>query len=121
VVKYSAYISAAISIAIAVGVARLALAQSDDDQNPYADDAQQIAQVRQQHLAELMKIPHVKGVATELDDRGEVLIAVEVDSANHLDEVSSAVPSKIEGFPVDIEVAQSMKPPRHHRVASTPY
>ncbi len=100
--------------------ARAAWAQSYDDQNPYAADAQQIAQVRQEHLAELMKMPHVRGVATELNERGEVVLAVEVDSPDHLDEVSSKIPSTLDGFPVDIEVQRNADAPLHHHTESQP-
>ena len=99
--------------------AQSVIAQSDDDQNPYASDAQQIAQVRQEHLAELMKVPHVRGVATELNDRGEIVLAVVVDKPEHLDEVSSSIPSTLDGFPVDVEVAQNNNPPRHKHLDSS--
>jgi len=107
---------------LAIGVigARAAWAQYDDDQNPYAADAQQIAQVRQEHLAELMKMPHVRGVATVINDRGEVVLAVEVDSPDHLDEVSSKVPSTLDGFPVDVEVQRNADPPPHRHAESQP-
>jgi hypothetical protein len=94
--------------------ALIAAAQSDDDQNPYADDAQQVAQVRKQHLTELMKVPHVRGVATVLNARGEIVLAVEVDNPDHLDEVSSEIPSTLDGFPVDVEVARDAEPSSHH-------
>jgi hypothetical protein len=100
-----------VSIAMFCGSARYAVAQSDDDQNPYAEDSKQIAQIRERHLAELKKIPHVVGVATELNDRGEVVLAVEVDKPDHFDEVSGKVPSQIDGFPVDVEVRQHATPP----------
>lgn len=108
------------TIILFFGFAQLVIAQSDDDQNPYASDAKQIAQVRQEHLAELMKVPHVRGVATELNDRGEIVLAVVVDKAEHFDEVSSAIPSTLDGFPVDVEVAQNNSPPRHKHLNSSP-
>ena len=93
-------ISLIAEIALAIAVGGFAAAQSDD-LNP---DAEQIAQVRKEHLAELMKIPHVIGVATELSDSGEVILDVEVDKPEYVTDVEREAPSEIDGFPVDVDV-----------------
>lgn len=50
----------------------------------------------------IAKLKHVSGVSYGLV-RGEVAIIVEVDKAENVGEVSRKVPSRIEGFPVDVE------------------
>jgi len=92
-------------IARAIMIGRIAAAQSDE-LNP---DAMQIAQVRQEHLAELMKIPHVVGVATELSDDGEIVLDVEVDQAQYVSDVERKAPSEVDGFPVDVDLVPSAK------------
>jgi hypothetical protein len=91
-----------VAIALAMRTAGMAAAQSDD-LNP---DAKQVAVVRQEHLAELMKIPHVVGVATELSDDGDVVLDLEVDKAENVTDVEREAPSEVDGFPVDVDVVE---------------
>ena len=98
--KLGASIIAAIALSMTVG--GVAAAQSDD-LNP---DAKQVAQVRTEHLAELMKIPHVVGVATELSDDGDVVLDLEVDRAENVTDVEREAPSEVDGFPVDVDVVE---------------
>ncbi len=59
--------------------------------------------VSKQHRAELMKIPHVRVVTAEIDPRKDAVILVEVDDPKNVDSVMRQLPSKIEGFPVDVD------------------
>lgn len=95
-------LSVIVAIALAMAIGGFAAAQSDD-LNP---DAKQVAVVRQEHLAELMKIPHVVGVATELSDDGEVVLDLEVDKAENVTDVERKAPSEVDGFPVDVDVVE---------------
>ena len=89
-----------VEIALAMMVGGIAAAQTAD-LNP---DAIEIAQVRQEHLAELMKIPHVVGVATELSESGEVILDLEVDKPEYATDVERKAPSEVDGFAVDVDV-----------------
>ncbi len=89
-----------LEIALAMTVGGVAAAQSDE----LHPDAVEIAQVRKEHLAELMKIPHVVGVATELNNIGEVVLDVEVDKPEYVTDVEREAPSEVDGFPVDVDV-----------------
>jgi hypothetical protein len=88
-------------IAFSLMIAGIVAAQ--DDLNP---DAKQVAAVRREHLAELMKIPHVVGVATELTDDGDVVLDLEVDKAENVTDVERRAPSEVDGFPVDVDVVE---------------
>ncbi len=59
--------------------------------------------VGKRHSAELMKIPHVRVVTGELDGRNEAAILIEVDDQKNVDAVTRQLPSKIEGFPVEVD------------------
>lgn len=58
--------------------------------------------VRKRHLAELMKIPHVTGVAIGSGPYGETVLQVEVDKPENVPEVERQAPSKLEGYNVDV-------------------
>ena len=62
--------------------------------------------VSKRHRAELMKIPHVRVVTGEVDGRNEAAILIEVDEQRNVDAVMRQVPSKIEGFPVEVDEGQ---------------
>jgi hypothetical protein len=98
--KLHASIVVLIALAMIGGIA----AAQSDDLNP---DAKEAAQVRTEHLAELMKIPHVVGVAIEWNERGEVVLDVEVDKAENVSDVERKSPSEVDGFPVDVDVVPS--------------
>jgi hypothetical protein len=59
--------------------------------------------VRERHLAELMKIPHVAGVTIRSSAYNVTTFVVEVDKAANVDEVARQVPPKLEGYDVDVE------------------
>ena len=61
--------------------------------------------VCRKHRAELMKIPHVRVVTTEVDAHKDAVILVEVDDSEKVDEVTRKLPSRIEGYPVEVEAA----------------
>jgi hypothetical protein len=103
----AASVLAAIALTMMIDGAGVAQSENltavqSDDLDP---DAEEIAQVRKEHLAELMKIPHVVGVATELNDRGEVVLDVEVDEPENVSDVERNAPPRVDGFPVDVDVA----------------
>ena len=50
-----------------------------------------------------MKIPHVRVVTGELDGQNEAAILIEVDDQKNVDSVTRQLPSKIEGFPVEVD------------------
>ena len=50
-----------------------------------------------------MKIPHVRVVTGEVDGRNEAAILVEVDDQKNVASVMRQVPSKLEGFPVEVD------------------
>jgi hypothetical protein len=59
--------------------------------------------VGKRHRAELMKIPHVRVVTGEVDGQNEAAILIEVDDQKNIDSVMRQVPSKLEGFPVEVD------------------
>lgn len=85
----------------AVGSARVSaanLAQASDLEKATAD----AEAVRKRHLAELMKIPHVTGVAIASGPYGNTIFQIEVDKPENVPEVERHVPSKLEGYDVDV-------------------
>jgi hypothetical protein len=99
-------------IALTLMIDAAAAAQSDDvagaaQSDDLDPDAEEIAQIRNEHLAELMKIPHVVGVAIELNERGEVVLDVEVDEPENVSDVERKAPPRVEGFPLDVELVPS--------------
>jgi hypothetical protein len=84
---------------------------SDSDSSSDADEAEsdKADAVVARHAKEIKKIPHVEDIDTDQKESGETVITVTVDQKKNVDEVARKVPSKIEGFSVDVvaeEVAQ---------------
>jgi hypothetical protein len=73
------------------------------EQEQAAQDLRDAEAAGKRHRAELMKIPHVTVVTGEVDGRNEAAILIEVDDQKNVDEVMRKVPSRIEGFPVEID------------------
>ena len=73
------------------------VAQASDLEKATAD----AEAVRKRHLAELMKIPHVTGVSLDVGP-SEIIIDVWVDKPANVSEVERRVPSKLEGYDVDV-------------------
>ena len=60
-----------------------------------------VEQVRKQHQAELLRIPHVVATGSWLVN-SHVDLLVEIDEEENLTEVNIKVPPKVDGIPVDI-------------------
>jgi hypothetical protein len=95
---------------IAAGLIMVALLMSlrnvraeTPEQEQAAQDLHDAEAAGKRHRAELMKIPHVTVVTGEVDGRNEAAILVEVDDQKNVDEVMRKVPSKIEGYPVEVD------------------
>ena len=97
-----------IAIALVAGVARNAIAETLE-QEQAAQDLREAEAAGKRHSAELMKIPHVQAVTGELDGQNEAAILIEVDDQKNVDAVTRQLPSKIEGFPVEVDEAHSRK------------
>jgi hypothetical protein len=67
-----------------------------------AKETQAAEDVRQRHLPEMLKIPHVVNMGIEFKD-SETLFNVQVDEAANVPQVERTVPSKIEGYDVVVE------------------
>jgi len=65
--------------------------------------SQEAEAVRQRHLAELMKIPHVTGIAIGTSASNVTIFIVYVDKATNVEAVERQAPSKLEGYDVDVE------------------
>jgi hypothetical protein len=89
-------------IALMAGIVRDARAGTPE-QEQAAQDLRDAEAVCKRHRAELMKIPHVRVVTGEIDGQNEAAILVEVDDQKNIDVVMRQVPSKIEGFPVEVD------------------
>jgi hypothetical protein len=89
-------------IALMAGIVRDARAGTPE-QEQAAQDLRDAEAVCKRHRAELMKIPHVRVVTGEIDGQNEAAILVEVDDQKNIDAVMRQVPSKIEGFPVEVD------------------
>ena len=74
--------------------------QSADSQD--AVDTQVAEDVRQRHLPEMLKIPHVVNMGIEFKD-SEIMFNVQVDKEANVSQVERTVPSKIEGYDVVVE------------------
>jgi len=61
-----------------------------------------IQQVKEQHTAELMALPGVVSVGLGKNRSGEpaIIVGVEADSVENI----SAVPKKLDGYPVEVQV-----------------
>ena len=90
-----------IALALMAGIARNAKAQ-DEESEIAVGDLQDAEAVCQKHRAELMKIPHVRVVTAEIDPRKDAVILVMVDDPGNADEVTRKLPSRLEGFPVEV-------------------
>jgi hypothetical protein len=101
-VKIGKVATVLIAIALVASVARNAGAQTPDAEQT-AQDLHDAEAVSKRHGAELMKIPHVRVVTAEIDPRKDAVILVEVDDPKNVDSVKRRLPSKIEGFPVDVD------------------
>jgi hypothetical protein len=97
---------ALVLIALTAGIARHAKAGTPE-QEQAAQDLRDAEAVSKRHRAELMKIPHVTVVTGEVDGQNEAAILVEVDDQKNLDSVMRQVPSKLEGFPVEVDEGQA--------------
>ena len=93
-----------IAIALIACVVRDARAQTPE-QEQAAQDLRDADAVCKRHRAELLKIPHVKDVSSEVDGQNEAAILVEVDDQKSIDAVTRQVPSQLEGFPVEVDEA----------------
>ena len=91
-----------IVLALVACLARNARAETLE-QEQAAQDLRDVLAAGKRHRAELMKIPHVTVVTGEVDGRNEAAILVEVDDQKNVDEVMRKVPSRIEGFPVEVD------------------
>src|SRR5258708_31574370 len=105
--------AAFIVMALVASVVRDATAETPE-QEQAAQDLRDAEAVSKRHRAELMKIPHVRVVTGEVDGRNEAAILIEVDDQKNIDSVMRQVPSKLEGFPVEVdegapESAQDLK------------
>jgi hypothetical protein len=100
-----------IAMALVTCVVRDARAGTPE-QEQAAQDLQDAEAVCKRHRAELMKIPHVSVVTGEVDGQNEAAILVEVDDQKNVDEVLRKVPSKIEGFPVEVDEGAPSADPR---------
>jgi hypothetical protein len=95
-----------LTAALTAGYARGAWAQHPpEDPQQMALDLKKVGEVAERHRADLMKIPHVTGVVAETDDENEAALLVEIDDPENTDDVTRGLPSQIEGFPVQVDVA----------------
>jgi hypothetical protein len=90
-----------IAFVVLAGFAGSAAAQ-DEETEIAVEDLQDAEAVCQKHRAELMKIPHVRVVTAEIDPRKDAVILVMVDDPENADEVTRKLPSRLEGFPVEV-------------------
>src|SRR5258707_879084 len=101
-VKIGKIALALIAIVLVACVARNARAETPE-QEQAAQDLRDAEAAGKRHSAELKKIPHVTVVTGEIDGRNEAAILVEVDDQKNVDAVMRQLPSKIEGFPVEVD------------------
>jgi hypothetical protein len=95
-----------LATALTAGYARVAWAQHPpEDPQQLALDMKKAGEVADRHRADLMKIPHVTGVIAETNNDNEAGLLVEIDDPETTDDVSRGLPSQIEGFPVQVDVA----------------
>ncbi|MDO8434468.1 MAG: hypothetical protein Q7S58_18895 [Candidatus Binatus sp.] len=77
-------------------------AQAANDDDAEMSESDKADAVVRRHKKEIKKIPHVANVEADETDSGEIVINVEVDKQKNVDEVARKVPSRIEGFAVDV-------------------
>ena len=103
-VKIEKIAAVLIAVALMASFARNAGAQTPDAEQT-AQDLHDAQAVSKRHGAELMKIPHVRVVTAAIDPRNDAMILVWVDQPENIDEVTRQLPSRIEGFPVEVDFA----------------
>ena len=91
-----------IAIALVACLVRNARAETLE-QEQAAQDLRDAEAAGKRHSADLMKIPHVQAVTGELDGRNDAAILIEVDDPKNVDAVTRQLPSKIEGYPVEVD------------------
>jgi hypothetical protein len=101
-VKIGKIVMAMIAIVLVASVVRNARAETPEQEDA-ARDLRDAEAAGKRHSAELMKIPHVQAVTGELDGRNEAAILIEVDNPKNVDTVTRQLPSRIEGFPVEVD------------------
>jgi hypothetical protein len=101
-VKIGKIVMGLVAIALVACVVRNARAETLE-QEQAALDLRDAEAAGKRHSAELMKIPHVQAVTGELDGQNEAAILIEVDDQKNVDAVTRKLPSKIEGFPVEVD------------------
>lgn len=95
-----------LTLALTLGIACVARAQQPAEHDEQqAQDLKKAGEVADRHRAELMKIPHVTGVVAEVGDDNENGLLVEIDDPENIDDVTRKLPSQIEGYPVQVDVA----------------
>lgn len=97
-----------LAVALNVVFARVARAQAQvppQDPQQLALDLKKASEVADRHRSDLMKIKHVTGVIAETNNDNEAGLLVEIDDPENTDDVSRGLPSQIEGFPVQVDVA----------------
>ena len=98
-----------LAVALSAAFARVARAQvpavPPQDPQQLALDLKKAGEVADRHRADLLKIPHVTGVIAETNNDNEAGLLVEIDDPENTDDVSRGLPSQIEGFPVQVDVA----------------
>ena len=94
--------AALIVMALVTSVVHNVVAETPE-QEQAAQDLRDAEAVSKRHRAELMKIPHVRVVTGEVDARNEAAILIEVDDQKNIDSVMRQAPSKLEGFPVEVD------------------
>jgi hypothetical protein len=104
-VKVGKIAATLITLTLITSVARDVVAETPE-QEQAAQDLRDADAVSKRHRAELMKIPHVRVVTGEVDARNEAAILVEVDDQKNIDSVMRQAPSKLEGFPVEVDEGQ---------------
>ncbi len=96
-------IAAGLIVMTFVGCFARSVVAETPEQEQAALDLRDAEAVSKRHRAELMKIPHVRVVTGEVDGRNEAAILIEVDDQKNIDSVMRQVPSKLEGFPVEVD------------------
>jgi hypothetical protein len=65
-------------------------------------ETQAAENVRQRHLPDMLKIPHVVNMGIEFKDR-DIVFNLQVDKQENVPQVERIAPSKIEGYDVVVE------------------
>ncbi|MHB8383390.1 MAG: hypothetical protein ACYDC3_13765 [Candidatus Binataceae bacterium] len=80
---------------------------TDQAENPSQKaDYDRAEEVLSRHRTELVRVPHVNSVSVSNEENGvDPVIAVWVIDPKNVDAVERAVPDSLEGFPVEVRVA----------------